>query len=287
MVAFRSGLQRVLLRVKQRKSEAGISRVGFSVLLRIWKLLRLLPGSQWVTVTLPVAGHRLRVRLFSYDDLLTASPGYEGVLDKWLPSPGAVAIDAGAYIGRHTLAFARAVGPHGRVVAIEPLSANFQLLEGNVVSNGYCQVHCVECALGATPGRAQLRYSRESSTATCDLRRATLAGQMRVARVPQQTLDDVLANLQIEHIDLLKIDVEGAELPVLTGAQQTLAHNPGVVLIVELHGGPSCAEPVLQWLIEHGYHVEDVSDQARRFAIARRTAPGKSRKSEKVAASGG
>lgn len=263
------GWRNALDRVKGRRGRGPFSRLLLGAALRVWKLARLLPGAQRVRVTLPVAGHRMRVRLFSYDDLLTASPGYEQALADRLPRQGEVAIDAGAYIGRHTLEYARAVGPQGRVIAIEPLPDNFALLELNVRLNGYDRVVCVRCALGGESGEAALRYSRERSTATCDIERAEAAGQTQAVRVRQRTMDELLAELRIERIDFLKLDVEGAELSALMGAQRTLAASPTAVLLVELHGADEKTEPVRDWLRRHGFEPQPLADGARNFVVAR------------------
>jgi FkbM family methyltransferase len=174
-----------------------------------------------------------------------------------------VAVDAGAFIGRHTLAYARAVGPRGRVVAVEPLAANFRLLQDNVRLNGYGQVHCAHCALGRAPGDVWLAYERETSTAS------VMRELPHRERVAQRTLDDLLAELGIAQIDVFKIDVEGAELAVLEGSTRVLAASPGARLVIEVHGPLDAAGncPVEAWLRARGYTVRRVYDRRRRFCI--------------------
>lgn len=265
-------LGRALHAIKSRRQRSPLVRALYVVVLRLWKLARRLPFSQRVCVTLPVAGHRLRVRLFSYDDLLVASPDYEVVLNQWLPPVGGVVVDSGAFIGRHTLQYARAVGPAGRVVAVEPFGENFRLLESNVRRNGYDQVTPVCCALGAANGEVTLFFERESSTATT--LRPQSASAPRTTIVPLRTLDTVLGELDITRVDMLKIDVEGAELSVLRGAERTLRASPAAVLIIEMHGSPLANCPVHAWLSEREYQIEEAFDGARRFYhAAREVAP--------------
>ncbi len=253
-----------LQRVKTRRQRGGLVHGAYWIALMLWKAARHVPGVNRLCGRMSVDGHRLRVRLFSYDDLLTVSEQYEACLAEVMPPPGGVAIDAGAFIGRHTLAYARAVGLQGRVVAVEPLVANFRLLEDNVRWNGYRQVHCVQCALGRETGEVWLAYERETSTAS------VMRDLPHRERVAQRTLDDLLAELDIARIDVFKIDVEGAELAVLEGSTRTLAASPAARLVIEVHGPLDAAGncPVEAWLATRGYTVRRVYDQRRRFCVA-------------------
>jgi FkbM family methyltransferase len=253
-----------LQRVKGRRRDGRLGRCAYGVALRLWKAARRVPLLNRLGGQMSVDGHRLRVRLFSYDDLLTVSEEYEACLAEVMPPAAGVAVDAGAFIGRHTLAYARAVGPAGRVVAVEPLAANFRLLETNVRLNGYGQVRCVRCALGRDRRDVWLAYERETSTAS------VMRDLPHRQRVAQRSLDDLLAELGIARIDVLKIDVEGAELDVLEGSVRTLAASPGARLVIEVHGplDPSDACPVEAWLAARGYAVRRIFDNRRRFCVA-------------------
>lgn len=253
-----------LQRVKGRRQGGWLGRWAYGVALVLWKAARCVPGVNRLCGQMSVDGHRLRVRLFSYDDLLTVSEEYEACLAQVMPPAGGVAVDAGAFIGRHALAYARAVGPQGRVVAVEPLAANFRLLEANVQLNGYGQVSCVRCALGRDRREVWLAYERETSTASL------MRNLPHRQRVEQRSLDDLLAELGIERIDVLKIDVEGAELDVLEGSVGTLAASPGARLVIEVHGPLDASGdcPVEAWLAARGYAVRRMYDQRRRFCVA-------------------
>jgi FkbM family methyltransferase len=237
-------------------------------LLAAWKLVRQLPLADRLCVRVRVDGQEMRVRLFSYDDLLTTSPDYESCVRPILPPRGGVAVDAGAFIGRYTLAYARAVGPLGRVVAVEPLPANFRLLRHNARRNGHRQVTCVPCALGRCAGEVWLSWDRETSIAS------TTGHRSRRMKVAQQSLDDVLEQRGIHRVDLLKIDVEGAELEVLEGSRRTLANSPAARLLIEIHAAPSdrCAGPtaVMEWLTRAGYAITEFCQEKRLFYLAQR-----------------
>ncbi len=260
-------MQRFVERIKQRRQQNGLTRLAFTALLKLWKVARRFPLVGRITIPMRAAGHRFWIRPFSYDDLLVASPNYEGVLRRWRPEPGAIVVDAGAYIGGHTLDYARAVGPTGAVVAIEPLASNFRLLQKNVDGNRYKQVRCLNYALGERNADVQLRYSRESSTATCRQDRAAPSNQQRVQWVAQRTLDSLLEELQIETVDLIKIDVEGAELEVLKGAQRILDSEHPPTLMIETHG-PVVRQAVVEWLTQRQFDIQPEQEALREFCVA-------------------
>ncbi len=255
------GASHLLDWVKNRRSHSAPVRWLLRCVLAAWKAARRVTLLNRITSEVVVDGHRMRVRSFSYDDLLTVSPEYESCLSELLPPPGGIAIDAGAFIGRHTLAYARAVGPEGRVIAVEPLPANHRLLARNAALNRYRNVTCVPYALGRTSGEARLTYDAETSTASI-VRRLPLA-----VTVPQISLDELADQLDIRKIDLLKVDVEGVELEVLEGGCRILAASPEARVIVEVHSRPDLQAPcpVWQWLTARDYAVDLLNDGQRRF----------------------
>lgn len=237
------------------------------ILLAVWKVLRLVPGANWLRVTLKTDGHRLKVRAFSYADLLTASDEYEQEVAGLLPEPGQIAVDAGAYIGRHTLALARAVGPAGRVLALEPLTSNFRLLKRNVRLNQYPQVTCVLAAAGDANQSSWIYYDWETSTASL------VKSRSRRQLVRQRTLDSLCREYGLPRIDFLKIDTEGNELEVLQGAAQILEKSPAPRLVIELHDGTlATGVKIRQWLTLRGFACDTRQCQGKQFLIASRTA---------------
>jgi FkbM family methyltransferase len=135
-----------------------------------------------------------------------------------LPTDTRIAVDAGAYIGYKAIAFADAIGPTGKVLAVEMMPENYRLLEENVNSNNLNeQVALEQCALSDRTGTVRARQKRrqQATIAVAD----ELDDRFReTAQVPTDTLENVLSrNLGNEIVDFLNVQVNGAELAVLEG----------------------------------------------------------------------
>lgn len=149
-------------------------------------------------------------------------------------SPGGFVVDVGAHIGYNTVYAANCVGPSGCVIAIEPTDDTRAVLFENVRMNALAQVSVLPCAAGAARSDREFFVRGDTSAVNSLFRDSFYAPVTRATRVQVAPLDDLVAGAP----DLVKIDVEGAELDVLAGMTRLLA-APGIRLIVEWH-------PVLQ-----------------------------------------
>ena len=81
--------------------------------------------------------------------------------------------------------------------------------------------------------------------------------------VTVETLDDFLESTGDTHIDMVKIDVEGAELKVLRGGAATLSRPEPMILMVDIHGGRVKPHEVWSLLVEYGFSVRSPDDPER------------------------
>jgi FkbM family methyltransferase len=133
---------------------------------------------------------------------------------------GDVFIDIGANAGVYTCWGARCVGPTGRVVSVEPDPAMQQRIHFNVQQNQLTNVQIIDCALGATPGEAQLVVGQgnrgENALAESDGDGSGESDQTSESiTVPVRTLADVCDAERVDRIAGLKLDIEGREHAVL------------------------------------------------------------------------
>lgn len=135
--------------------------------------------------------------------------------------PGMTVVDVGANVGYFSIPAAEKVGRSGRVVAIEPIEANVELLHRNIALNAADQIQVVHAAAVSRPGPVTMHRSSFTNARGSLLRNACATGEP--VEVPGTTLDTVAEQLSLDRIDLVKIDAEGADLDVLLGAGQVLA----------------------------------------------------------------
>ncbi len=147
-------------------------------------------------------------------------------LFRQIVQPGWLAVDGGANIGAHTLPLSALVGPTGTVIAAEPQRIIHQLLCANLALNGVTNVRAMHTALGAEPGRITIPaidYDAEGNFGGL-----ALGAHEKGESVAVATLD----SLELPVCHFIKLDVEGMEAQVLTGAARTIErHRP--VLYVE------------------------------------------------------
>ncbi len=173
-------------------------------------------------------------------------------------TPGSVVFDVGAHVGLYTLLASVLVGPAGTVVAFESLPRNLRYLREHLRINRISNVEVIEAAVSARTGTTLFAEGPDSFSG-----RIAEDGALRV---PQVSLDDVIARGEIPAPDYIKIDVEGAERLVLEGARTTLAAaHP--TLFLSAHGPDlrrECAE-VLRGL---GYDLRAAGPEAAGWTLA-------------------
>lgn len=153
-------------------------------------------------------------------------------LFKQLLRPGMVFVDVGANIGYFSLLAAKLVGTEGKVYAFEPEPGNHGLLRKNIELNSYSNIQAIRKAVSNKSETTQLFLSALDS-GSHSLYSEAARGVNESVQVTTTTLDSFLAAEAWPGIDLVKIDVEGAELGVLEGMESLIERSPALKLIVE------------------------------------------------------
>jgi FkbM family methyltransferase len=171
--------------------------------------------------------------------------------------PGSVAIDVGANLGEWTVPLARAVGPAGRVIAVEPAPRSAAALEATLAANALRQAEVVRCAVGDHDGSAELAMpivtSARIDTGTARVGPACTGHE--ALRVPLRSLDSLAAEHRRDRADLIKIDVEGHERQVLDGAAGILARWRPVLVVETGHEAEGSRAAIHDRLQALGYRM--------------------------------
>lgn len=181
--------------------------------------------------------------------------------------PGSTLVDVGANIGVFAIPAAKRVGPTGCVVAVEPSPGIIPYLTRNIADNRLFNVRLKTCAA----------YDREEKSVpffeapTEKFGMGALAAQFDAlpTTVPARTLDNVLAEEGISHVDLLKVDVEGFEALVFKGAKELLAGLEPPAILFEFCDWAEERAPDIRigdaqhLLLESGYRLWRLSDYIR------------------------
>ena len=171
-----------------------------------------------------------------------------------------VIIDAGAHHGEYAVLLGGLLKARGGglVIAIEPDSANVSILRSNIARNDLQDVvHVVESAVSDLTG--EMDFVSNGSEGHLILGENASEGVSYKIKV--ETLSDILARFQLDKVDLLFVDVEGAELPVLRGFPWVTI-QPGMIFC-ELHPynwkefGYS-GDDFTEFLQIHGYRCIDM-----------------------------
>jgi FkbM family methyltransferase len=193
-------------------------------------------------------------------DHISASLYWFGDFEPWvdatlrrLAQPGDVALDIGANIGCTSLVLAHAVGPRGKVIAIEPHPGNARLLRCNLSANSLSTVEVQEVAMSDSEGSLSLKEppGQPGMSSLC----SEAGGGSMV--VPTHRLDQWLEGRpELGAIAVCKIDVEGHEPSVFAGMPTTLAAGRIASFVLERHlPAPAPDDPVLNLLADYGYEV--------------------------------
>jgi FkbM family methyltransferase len=150
--------------------------------------------------------------------------------------PGMIFFDIGANAGLFTIAAARKLlGSESAVYAFEPCPTTFAILQKNQQLNGLDRVHAVRRALSDKKGSANLYVNAGLKDGLNSLEDPSHTDAEVVGQIPVDivTLDDFIAQKGIPRVDVMKVDVEGAELRVFRGAQEVLAREDAPLILYE------------------------------------------------------
>jgi len=179
-------------------------------------------------------------------------------------TPGAVCVDVGAQMGYLSLAMATSAGRTTAVHAFEPEDMNAARFQENMALNSISNVTLHREAVSNIEGTLHLFLSKTANAGT----HSTVYNERNVTeesiQIPATTLDAFVRTWSIERVDLIKVDVEGAEFEVLQGADHVLrTFRPRVILelsdVLQADRGMSSRQ-IKEFMVERGYAPFTIAD---------------------------
>ncbi len=188
---------------------------------------------------------------------------YETSLMNSTIQPDMNVLDIGANIGYHTLQISKKVGAGGQVFAFEPDPENFRLLTKNVEANQCANVKLFQNAVSDQPGELKLYFCEENRG---DHRIFDSGDNRKSVSVKAVKLDDLLPDDL--RIDVIKIDIQGAEPLALKGMETLIARQSKLIAFCEFfpcvyQSYEYTAEQFLAQLESYGFEISVINDHKR------------------------
>lgn len=165
---------------------------------------------------------------------------------------GDVVVNLGAHVGQATLIFSRKIGDNGLVISLEPVFENYRDLIHTIVTNKLHNVIPLMIAISDKTSESQIYLSRSSLSHSLVCRHGRDLGERVTTTI---TWDDLMSRLNITHVDLVKVDIEGAEIAFLEGMNKVF---PDKMILEEHSCEPEVSmERILALLKKKGYQILD------------------------------
>jgi FkbM family methyltransferase len=242
-----------------------------------WVLLRIIPeriqvgpATLHLDLSDPVVSGALTLRVFEPSELAFFQKYCRGDM---------TLVDIGSNIGLYTALGIHQLDGDGRIVVFEPHPGTFAFLEKNISTNQamvktYPRVDSFNLAATPEPSRQDLHLNPENHGDN-RLYHGTYYGkaeQWKTLPVEGRPVDDVLAELGIQEVDYVKIDIQGYEYRAISGFKETLKRSKNVILMSEfwpkgLKEAGGSATGYLQMLTDIGFTLYELKDKPRGMVV--------------------
>lgn len=189
--------------------------------------------------------------------------------ESFVPKEGWVVLDGGAHKGLYSEICAHLVGRKGRIFAVEPNPNMCSLLWQKFGNEAYPNVKIIKAALGKDDKTVTLYTPRNFSSVSSTFESHVQHFADGYDTVPTRcySIDELVEKEKIKNLDLVKLDIEGAELNALLGATNTMGRNLIKRFIIEVHEDVVSIREIIKLLLRYHYKIKVVINTS---AIVRR-----------------
>ena len=174
-----------------------------------------------------------------------------------LLKPGDTVIEVGANIGTHSVPLSRIIGAQGKILCIEPQQYIFQVLNANLAMNSVLNATTLSCIVSDDESTMRLSRNTYSEGGNAGAYEVIESVEPLDWFVPVRTIDSLVEQFQLNQVAMLKVDVEGMESQVLSGARETIERDRPILFF---ESNPSSdgkllpeARQTMEWLGTFGY----------------------------------
>lgn len=172
---------------------------------------------------------------------------------------GMVILDIGANIGDTAFNFCKYTGATGMVYAFEPVDTTFNKLRKNASLNNFQNIQIFNVALSDKKEELVFGYSWNQNSSAILMRKSVSETNSNMGKATAISLDEFLAENKINKVDFIKLDVEGFEKFVLTGASKTLTEFKPILYVEvsdsTLKKNNSSAKDLIELIVNYGYYL--------------------------------
>lgn len=217
-----------------------------------------------------------KILLDPYDSILnlellkygTSYEQFEAKLFEEYIREGDVVLDIGAHVGYYTFIAAKKAGDFGKVYAFEPDPNNFTLLKKNVELNGFKNVVLINKAVSNQNEEITLYLSDNDRGSHSTYKRQDSKGHITVKAI----MGDEFFKNNDTRVDVIKMDIEGAEPAAIAGMSHLITKNKNITLFTELYpsllvSAGSNTEQYLSTLKKHGFRLYNIDEDMRRIEL--------------------
>ncbi len=176
------------------------------------------------------------------------------LFNDFIPKKGDIVLDLGANVGCYTFQTSKRVGQEGRVISVEPYPINHSILEQNIKRNKLNNVTPFKVAVSSKNSNVNLFISLASGSHSLH------SGIGRSVPVESLTFSTFLKRCGADHIDIMKMDIEGSEIDVLRTKN---AFSKIYRIVMETHEN---AEEARMLLSRQGYFVTGIDSDRILYA---------------------
>jgi len=176
---------------------------------------------------------------------------------KYQYKPGDVVVELGAYLGFYSMYAAKQVGPTGRVISVEMIPNNYAILKKNLSTNYPQSTVAINCGIHRRKGVGTAYLGRNQIAGFRKDVVARFSKTMREIKVKMETVDHLLEENAVTHVDLMIIQVNGNEIDAFEGMQHAISMTENFSIAAPYNSpGSDHQKEIGAYLHTNGFDVE-------------------------------